>query len=55
MNEEEEDEYKHRRYSLQLNGSKSYRRPKVSMEPQMDSEEEENSVVNEFLSRQNTL
>lgn len=52
---DDDDEWRQRRYSLQL-GSKGYRRsrPKVSAQPQLDSEEE-NEQPNELLSRQNTM
>lgn len=53
--DEEESDWKQRRYSLQLH-SKGYRRTqaKVSTQPQLDSEDE-NEQPSEFLSRQNTM
>lgn len=53
--DEEGDEWKTRRYSLQLN-SKGYRRTRanISTQPQLDSDDEVEQPV-ELLSRQNTM
>jgi hypothetical protein len=53
--DEEESDWKQRRYSLQLH-SKGYRRTgaKISTQPRLDSEDE-TEQPNEFLSRQNTM
>lgn len=54
-NDEEEEWMQGRRYSLQLNESKAYRRSKlkISAQPQLDSEEENEQPTE--LSRQNTM
>lgn len=55
------NQWKQRRYSLQLNSSKGYNRTraKLSIQPQLDSEEETDEPHQqqpiEMLSRQNTL
>jgi len=53
--EANEDELRQRRYSLQLNESRGYRRgKKLSTQPQLDSEDELEPPT-ELLSRQNTF
>ena len=53
--ETNEDELRQRRYSLQLNESRGYRRgKKLSTQPQLDSEDEL-ELPAELLSRQNTF
>lgn len=55
-NEDEDEEWAQRRYSLQLNEPRGYRRnkAKVSAQPRLDSEDE-NEQPSELLSRQNTM
>lgn len=53
---EEDEEWVQRRYSLQLNEARGYRRNKAkeSAQPRLDSEDE-NEQPSELLSRQNTM
>lgn len=52
---DEDDEWTHqRRYSLQLNGSRGYRRKRAAAQPTLDSEDE-NEQPTELLSRKNTF
>lgn len=55
--EDDDDELRQRRYSLQLNDSRGYRRGKklLTTQPQLDSEDEVEQAAAELLSRQNTM
>lgn len=54
--EDDDEELRQRRYSLQLNDSRGYRRgKKLSTQPQLDSEDEVEQIAAELLSRQNTM